>query len=312
MAFVFPSLAGLEEKFHLFYDLLSYESAGRMSFRPYFNEAEGQPIRLTVFNKAVRPQGTARYLRSGRLAADLDRIMSSFFSILTGEDDPEILDACFVETNESRAAEARLRRIAESLLVAISELDTSDASSLTSLIRRVITSERHEFVIIVGAKGAGKSTFITRFFRNILPADVSNKTVLIKVDLKKSTGDTATAAQWLDKALLEETERALFPADDPDYNEIEGMFYDRYTRLKKGAYKVLYESNYQAFQIKFGEEIEELREKQPHAYIEGLLRHVVRSRRKVPVLVFDNADHFDISFQQMVYQYARSYYEQVL
>lgn len=36
---------------------------------------------------------------------------------------------------------------------------------------------------------------------------------------------------------------------------------------------------------------------------------MVGGRRQVPVLVFDNTDHFDIDFQQRVYQYAQSLYE---
>jgi hypothetical protein len=36
---------------------------------------------------------------------------------------------------------------------------------------------------------------------------------------------------------------------------------------------------------------------------------MVSSRHKLPVLVLDNADHFPVSFQERVYQYARSIYE---
>ncbi len=58
--------------------------------------------------------------------------------------------------------------------------------------------------------------------------------------------------------------------------------------------------------------MEEERQRRPHYYIEGILRFVVRSELKVPVVVFDNADHFDIDFQQHVYQYARSLYEKTI
>lgn len=39
---------------------------------------------------------------------------------------------------------------------------------------------------------------------------------------------------------------------------------------------------------------------------------MVNSRVELPVIVFDNADHFEIGFQQGVYQYARSIYESSL
>ena len=55
-----------------------------------------------------------------------------------------------------------------------------------------------------------------------------------------------------------------------------------------------------------------MRENKPNEYIRGLVRHTVNSRKKLPVIVFDNADHFHISFQEQVYQYARSIYESAL
>ncbi len=42
------------------------------------------------------------------------------------------------------------------------------------------------------------------------------------------------------------------------------------------------------------------------------IRHVVNNRMDLSVVVFDNADHFDIEFQQAVYQYARSVYERAV
>lgn len=40
-----------------------------------------------------------------------------------------------------------------------------------------------------------------------------------------------------------------------------------------------------------------------------MVNHIVRSRTKIPCIVFDNADHFTIEFQERVFQYARSIYE---
>jgi hypothetical protein len=79
MAFVFSHLVDVEEKFTLFYSLLSYEAATRFSYRPYFQEAEGQPIRTSVFHKSFRPAGTARFVANGDLAGAIDKMMSSFF-----------------------------------------------------------------------------------------------------------------------------------------------------------------------------------------------------------------------------------------
>ena len=311
MAFVFSHLVDIEQKFNLFYNLLSYEAATTFSYRPYFHEAEGQPIRTSVFHKSLRPVGTARFLPSASLARDIDRMMSSFFQRLTGDEDPDMLGLCFVDTAESAHADQRLAKIAEDIIERISALDTGKGLALTDLIQRVQESKRHEFVLIVGTKGAGKSTFITRFFDLILPRSLAKKCTVVSVDLKDSTGELDSLVGWLDSSLLRAMEKTLFP-EAPAFAEIEGMFYDEYTRLRKGNWAALYDTDKNQFQARFGDLIEDIRTNRPHEYIQGLIRHVVNNRLQLPVIVFDNADHFEIKFQQRVYQYARSLYESSL
>ena len=311
VAFVFPDLDAVQEQFNLFYSLMSYESATMFSYRPYFQEAEGQPIRLSIFHKSLYQAGSARFLPGGALSVDIDKVMQSFFRRLTGDQDPDLLHACFVETNESHHADAQLARIAENIVDRIQQLDTSNADALTQLIQRARESGRHEFVLVVGVKGAGKSTFITRFFDIVLPRDLAEKCVVIRVDLGSYSGDTEALVSWLDSSLVKEAERLLFKGA-PAYNDIEGMFFDEYTRLRKGPWAPLYDSDKVEFQIRFGNQIETMRQEKPNEYIHGQMRHVVNNRKMLPVIVFDNADHFDIEFQQRVYQYARSIYEQTV
>lgn len=310
LAVIFPNLVEVEVHFKLFYNLLSYESAGNFAYRPYFQEAEGQPIRSTVFHKSYRTPGSEVFLRSDSLGSDIERVMASFFQQLTGDDDPSLLELCFVETTESHHADTQLAKIATDILGKINPVDTGTGAALTDLIDRVQATRRHEFVLIVGTKGAGKSTFIERFFHSVLPDDVARHCLVVKVDMRTSTGALDTIVSWLDRELLNATERALFEGG-PNFDQLTGMFYDEYTRLK-GPWRSIYDSDIEAFRDRFGQHIETLRNEQPNEYIQGLIRYIVNSRRELPVIVFDNADHFDIEFQQRVYQYARSVYEKAL
>ena len=125
-------------------------------------------------------------------------------------------------------------------------------------------------------------------------------------------GDISMAVDWIDRALLGRAEKAIFGGEAPSLNHLTGVFYDEYTRLKKGPWARLHDTDYTAFMIRFGEWLEETRYTHPHEYLEGLIRHVVTNRMEIPVIVFDNTDHFPIDFQQTVYQYARSLYEKVV
>jgi hypothetical protein len=311
IAFVFPNLVVIEETFTLFYNLLSYESTTRFSYRPYFQEAEGQPIRMTVFHKSLRQAGTAHFLPADGLSADIDKVLGTFFRRLTGEQDPELLDACFVDTNESYYAERQIARMADNIVARLRQLDTNSAGALTDVIRRVRAIQRHEFVLLVGVKGAGKSTFVHRFFNSSLPRDVRKHCVVLQVDLRTATGDINGVVEWLNRAIIKQAEQDLFDGA-PSFAEIQGMFFDEYKRLSRGPLEHLYANYKEEFYVRFGEYVEDIRRHEPHEYIQGIIRHIVNSRIMLPVLVFDNADHFSIEFQQRVYQYARSLYEPTL
>jgi energy-coupling factor transporter ATP-binding protein EcfA2 len=304
LAFVFPSLQAVKDTFKLFYDLLSREPVIELRYRAHFQEAEGQPIRARAFSKVLREQHQLHPLPPTPLAADLDRIMESFFMRLSGDKDPDMLLNCFITTRESKVAEDKIARISEDLVGHIRNLDTHSAETLSDMIHKVQITHRNEFVLLIGTKGAGKSTFIERFFKLVLPQEVKAECIFVNVDLKACEGSETRVIEWLDDTLLQKTEQAIFDDEPPTYEEIQGMFFDEYCRWRSGTYKHLYESNREQFMIEFGRHIEQWRETRPHEYIRRLMRSIVNSRKKAPCVVFDNADHFSIEFQEKVFQYA--------
>ncbi|MCF7892337.1 MAG: AAA family ATPase [Candidatus Omnitrophica bacterium] len=312
VGFVFTNLDKIRDNFSLFYKLLSYESIEKLEFRAYFQEAEGQPIRFHNFCKSIRAPGSEMLLPRDKLAYDLDKVMLSFFRRLTGDENPKMLAKCFVVTRESRYADDRLLRISEDLAGKVKSLETLKGETLIESIKRVKATHRHEFVLIVGTKGAGKTTFIDRFFTLILPKKLLNECVVMRMDLRKSNGDINTVIDWMNKNLLEAAEQAVFENGVPKYNDLQGMFYDEYKRWRAGPYKYLYDNDKNAFKIKFGEHVETKRTKTPYEYICRLIKNIISSRKKIPCIVFDNADHFTIEFQEKVFQYARSIYEQAI
>lgn len=308
--FVFPSLGAISEHFKLFWELTSYDSTFTFGFRSHFLEAEGSPIRSVAFKQPVRGPSEARLLPASDLAADIRVVMSRFFTRLSGDNDPELLAACFVETRESEQADSSLVRISEDLVGHIRRMDDAAGQELSDIIAASLVADVRDFVIIVGTKGAGKSTFIDRFFRQVLPRDLAGRVTQVTVDLREHPGDSESVIAWLKKRVLEELERALQHESALSYDELRGMFFDEYIRLKEGPYRTMYETSPDEFRTEFGRHLERIRGEQPDDYIQGLLRHVVRNRKNLPVIVFDNADHFTIEFQESVYQYARSLHSQ--
>ena len=314
-ACVFGNLDGVGTNFKKFYDLLAYESVAGYRFRAEFQEAEGQPARSTGFNAPVRTPESRKLLPADKLYADLDRVMISFFRDLTGDDDSEMRKNCFVTTNESDRAESTIARISEELRNKVRTLKTAgrgETSEITRAITRIRDMRKHELVLLVGTKGAGKSTFIDRFFEDVLPKDVARDCVLVRIDLSESGADEHSIIRWLDEHFLDTTEKAVFGDRQPDYDDLKGMYFREYERLQSGAWKHTYDDNPIEFNKMFGEHIERRREERPHEYILHMLHRIVNSDHKVPCLIFDNADHFSIDFQEKVFQYAHSFFKEVL
>ncbi len=272
-ACVFGSLMQIARNFHLFYRLLSYDTVSRLLFRSEFQHAECQPGRTTNFARSLRRPDSKVLMPADKLLSDLDRVMTAFFRNLTGDDDPELLSECFVRSRESDRAETRLARISEDLLTHIKSIDTDEGQELTDAILRVKETLRNEFVLLVGTKGSGKTTFTERFFKKILPRDVARQCVVIRLDLGESEGDEKTVTEWLNRTLLEAVEQAIFP-NGLDFDHIQGMYFDEYRRWQEGTYKHLYERDKGEFKVRFGDHVERLRRDQPNDYISRMLAHV--------------------------------------
>ena len=311
-AFIFPSLVGIRGNFRTFFDLLHKGRVANLVFRALFQEAEGKIIRHGGFRKALRAAAAATFLPQADIVPELDRLMTSFFQRLSDERDREMLDYCFVETKESKAAEQRLLRVAEDLVGHIRALDTQSGAQLADLLERAKAASLNQFILLVGTKGAGKSTFVQRFFNSQLPSSLRDSIAPVVVNLADSEGDESKVLGWLRGQLLSKAELAL-GGDVPTWEELIGhMFFSEYQRWSTSTMAPLYKSDKEQFKIEFGKHIESIRRDSPVEYLRGLLRNFVKGRKRLPCLIFDNADHFSIDFQEKVFQFARSLFEQEL
>lgn len=311
--FIFSSLASIKENFRLFYDLLSKYSAEILAFRGEFQKAEGLPIRDLSFFKPARNPLTKKLLDRGEYASDFDVIMSTFFERLKGDEDHDMIKKCFVVSSESDLADEKLLRLTQALAEKIRRINSDTGKQLVELIEGVKLQQKNRFVLLVGNKGAGKTTFIDRFFDLIIPAKTKDSIVLLRADLSFSTGDADGVIEWLNRELLKICEDAVFTSEKDGWDECVGkIFFDEYQRWSTRTMVNLYEKDKGEFKIEFGRHIEKIREDRPHEYIKRLIAYITKSNLKIPCIIFDNTDHYSVEFQERVFQYARSIYESEL
>ena len=311
-AIVFPNLDCISENFATFHDLLSKTGFGQELIRVRLQEAEGLEIQHVEELYSILEPNRIRLLQKSDMAADIDRVFNEFFSTMSGDNNPEMLAKCFVETRESKEADATLDKITRTLTNQIEVVDGRQGTALARHIEAAVESRRGEFVLIIGNKGAGKTTFIDRFFRLVLERQLREKCLVARVDLADSTGDFDSLTNWIVEYLKVSLERELFNQETPTYEELQGVFWKEYNRWRIGEHKFLYKTDRDQFKIEFGKHVYDIVEQHPEQYVIALMNHAVRGRKLLPCLVFDNTDHFSQKYQEQVFQIAQSFFRQVL
>jgi hypothetical protein len=304
---LFPSLAAVTSNFTKFVELLGSSAIINRLHLAHLSEAEGLMINEAEQQLYVLDPRDARMRLRDPLASDAALLFSQFFSRLSNERDREMLRDCFVETGESRKADFELEKIIQRVLNTITSIETGQGNALQMELERAINTRRSETVLLIGNKGAGKSTFIDRFFQQVLPLRLREKCVVAPVDLEDYHGDPKAIVSWVILQLRSRLEAAICASNPPSYDELMGIFFSEYQRWSVGSRKYLYDTDKIAFKDQFGRHIEERRENQPDEYVRLLLDWASRGHQKLPCLIFDNTDQFPAEIQDMVYQAAHSF-----
>lgn len=305
---LFRSLDDLADPraFQLFYELLSEPSVRSGQFRLPFLKQEGLPEPTLRAGRRLADQRGGRQKKRSELAKALEPVLREVFAGLSTAQNAAALRACFVETDQSKEANARLDRIARELTEDIQPLLTGDdQGGLHEVLRNEVTNLEADgipstTVLLLGQNGAGKSTFLDIFFHERLPAEIRKKCLVLKIDLARADPDPNSLPKYLRERTIEELEKALFEDGTPSHRELKGIFFKEYQAASKGPLAPLKERRPEEFEIEFGRQLARLRE-DSEKYLSRLLLNTRRSRGLLTCLIFDNADHFDDEFQRIAF-----------
>jgi cold shock CspA family protein/predicted type IV restriction endonuclease len=305
-AVTFPSLDAVEESFAEFFDLASKEGVSEKRYLTLFAKADGVTLRHLEPLVAVNREGDRHLLPRSELALDLDAVFAQFFGDLSGDADPDMLTDCFVESRESRVADAALQKLIANVSASVTTMDAGTGGQLASKIEVSVDTGRGDNVLIVGNKGSGKSTFIDRFFKSVLVGDLRAKCFVVRLDFTGSTGDPERAVGEATADARLKIEAQLYREGAPTYDELQGLYYSEYQKRRTGQFRHQYSKDKEQFKIDFGNFLDEQMSHDTFSYVCRMLEDVVKNRHLMPVIIFDNTDHHSIPFQEAIFQWSQA------
>lgn len=305
-AVCFPGLDSVLTDYASFYELLSKESYRKGIYKIIFDKIhENRLIQTATLVSPVLAEDIFIEQKSA-LAFDLEKVFAGFFSNLAGDDDPDLLINCFVETRESRVADFSLERITANVLGNIVSPEKTVDEGLNLVVESAVESAATETVFIVGPSGAGKTTFLDRFFKKTLSTEIRSRCLVLKVSALDATGDEQTAIPWMTNKIIELLEQQLFEDGAPTWNELLGLYHGEYLKRAKGQDARLYARDKEAFKDQFSQYMDQQVAQDREGYMQRLLRDAVNNRHMLPVFVIDNTDEFGISYKEKIFQYFQS------
>jgi GTPase SAR1 family protein len=310
-AIVFPSWEALIRDFTIFFELLSKQSYGKKLYNQIFDQVH-QP-RLAVARNLIAPLAPVDIKINQKIdiAIELDRIFATFFSRLTGDKDDDMLIECFVESRESRFADYALEKMTASVLGNLSPADRDVNQELSAFIEAVMEIDPDQqnsgqSIFIIGPTGAGKSTFLDRFFKKTLSNALRKRCIVARVNCLDTSGRTDTIIGSITETLIRSFEQAIYPGGHPNFIDLQGLYHSEYVRRSEGADAQLYNRDKGAFKEKFGGYLDKVVQEDREGYLKRILTDVVYSRKQLPIIVFDNTDEFNLEFKTGIFQFAQS------
>ncbi len=175
-----------------------------------------------------------------------------------------------------------------------------------------ITSEVQKFAnnpafysrvqLVIGAVGAGKSTFIRRFYRKLMAEPLSARTRWAFVNFNVVPPDGGLK-DWIAVRFIESFAE-LNGIDVHDLSELERIFAPELRRFERGPAKVLLEADPAEYARRYSTHLDELKRDGPK-FTECIARHYSGEMGFGIVVVFDNVDKRSRELQLSIFEAAQ-------
>jgi GTPase SAR1 family protein len=310
---IFCSLNDVEERFIDFFNILSKLSIiENCGFKLYLEEVlpRGKKIISTISSKDSE-------LVRNSLSAQLIPMLEQIFGELYSYDElsnKELIKECFIENLEIKKNKSEIEKLFADKPPKLEEVIQARNTQNISI---QIQSEIEEYpvgkdidaphpIIIVGSKGAGKTTFINYLFKTNLNDTIQKNHPIVYIDFRDYSSkkfkdyQTQVITDILDQIYENYPEMDLH-----SITALKRIYYKEIKRNDDSIWKYDKDANTERYTEKVNSFIEDsLKNNESHFY--KLSEYLIRERRIRLCIIVDNVDQFDIATQKDVFLFSQS------
>lgn len=298
---IFRGIDDINDSFLEFYNVLSRESVLLNCGISFFQNEEIAFSKTILSTLSQKNNEISRNRLSSQLMPIINNFFGELFKINDEESNIEFIRECYVENEEVKKHKDQLNSLFDDCPPRLEKVvPARNSKSLTKQINVDLTnSVTPPLVVIIGSKGAGKTTFINYLFKENLPQDTLSRLPYIYLNMMKYYD-----GKGIDFDNVAEEAIKLFDQKYPEYdifslNVLKQIYRSEILKNEKGVWS-LYKDNQELYNEKLAAFLEE-KQKKPLEHLVAVNQYFLKNRQKRLILVFDNADQLSDDVQNEVF-----------
>jgi hypothetical protein len=158
--------------------------------------------------------------------------------------------------------------------------------------------------LLIGSVGAGKTTFVTRYYSHLVPARLREASLWSFIDFNGAPDDLTNAEDWVCSTFIDSFMQTNQLDTIYEFKNLRRIFAPDLNRRDKGPYSELKRTDRLEYERRIASDLAGWVDDRK-AFSQNICRYYIGDKRKAVVVVFDNVDRLDRAQQLRIFQVAQ-------